>query len=64
MERPPVFSLEVLADRALVKDVVKGMLILGGINSNPPPSPFLIFPRGILVAYPTDKTSTDGGCVH
>ncbi|KAL0637193.1 hypothetical protein Q9L58_003843 [Maublancomyces gigas] len=28
MERPPVFSLEVLADRALVKDVVKGMLIL------------------------------------
>jgi hypothetical protein len=24
MERPPVFSLEVLADRSLVKDVVRG----------------------------------------
>ncbi|RPB16004.1 DUF1649-domain-containing protein [Morchella conica CCBAS932] len=26
MERPPVFSLEVLADRALVKDIVKGVI--------------------------------------
>lgn len=24
MERPPVFTLEVLADRSLLKDVVKG----------------------------------------